>query len=147
MKKLDWCLKQKKGIRIIEPNDNLCKQYLKSAEENLNTMNKISGKWRLITAYYACYEGLYALLQKIGIKCEIHDCTLELLNSIEGFDNKLKEFITNLKRERIDTQYYLKAPKQIDEKKVKEFVTMCKSKIFSITEDEINLVRSKIKKL
>lgn len=145
MNKIKWCLKQKSGMKIIEPNDNLCEQYIKSSEENLNIMNKISGKWKSITAYYACYECVYALLQKIGIKCEIHDCTLELLNLIGGFDNELKDFITNLKAERIDVQYYLKTPKQIDERKVKEFVMICKSKISSITEDEINQIISKIK--
>ena len=145
MNKIKWCLSQKTGIRIIEPNDNLSQQYVKSSEENLDMMGKVSGKWKSITAYYACYEAFYALLQKIGIKCEIHDCTLELLNLIEGFDDKLKDFMIELKRERIDVQYYLKTPKPLDENQVKEFVLSCKSKISSITNDEIVSIRGKIK--
>ena len=145
MNKIEWCLSQKTGIRIIEPNDNLSQQYVKSSEENLDMMGKVSGKWKSITAYYACYEAFYALLQKIGIKCEIHDCTLELLNLIEGFDDKLKDFMIELKRERIDVQYYLKTPKPLDENQVKEFVLSCKSKISSITNDEIVSIRGKIK--
>ena len=74
----------------------------------------------------------------------IHDCSLELLSLIGDFDNDLKDFIINLKKERIDVQYYLKTLKQIDENKVKGFVTLCKSKISSITEDEIKSIRSKI---
>jgi uncharacterized protein (UPF0332 family) len=34
--------------------------------------------WILTTAYYARYFALYALLTKIGIKSEIHDCTINL---------------------------------------------------------------------
>lgn len=50
-----------------------------------------------------------------------------------------------LKKERIDVQYYLKAPKPLDENQVKEFVLSCKSKISSITDDEISNIRDKIK--
>jgi len=145
MKKIKWCLRLKTGIKIIEPNENLCQQYLKSSEENLDIAGKVTGKWKSITAYYACYEALYALLQKIGIKCENHDCTLEILNLIKGFDNKMAHFIRDLKKERIDVQYYLKTPRQIDEKQVKEFILECKSKISAITEDEIMKIRGNIK--
>ncbi len=144
MNKIEWCLEQKRGIRIIEPNNNLSQQYVKSSEENLDMMVKVTGKWKSITAYYACYEAFYALLQKIGIKCEIYDCTLELFNLIEGFDDKLKNFIIDLKEERIDVQYYLKSPKPLDENQVKDFVLSCKSKISSITVDEIAKIRDKI---
>jgi hypothetical protein len=34
-----WCLKQKRGIRIIQPNENLTKAYVKKAISALNTMN------------------------------------------------------------------------------------------------------------
>ncbi|MFW5846580.1 MAG: hypothetical protein ACOCUU_00330 [Nanoarchaeota archaeon] len=30
---LRWCKKQKKGIEIIEPNENLVKEYLQTAKE------------------------------------------------------------------------------------------------------------------
>jgi uncharacterized protein (UPF0332 family) len=74
---LVWCLKQKRGIRIIEPNPNLAKAYLKKAISALNTMSaayKIKETdWILTTAYYARYFALYALLMEIGIKSEIHD--------------------------------------------------------------------------
>ncbi len=33
--KLNWCIKQKKGIKIIAPNDNLSKKYLKESIETL----------------------------------------------------------------------------------------------------------------
>tara|TARA_Y100000294_G_C8548773_1_gene334343 strand:- start:1274 stop:1720 length:447 start_codon:yes stop_codon:yes gene_type:complete len=146
MDKINWCLKQKKGIKLIEPNNDLCDEYIKSAEENLDAMLKLTGKWRSITAYYACYEAIYAILQKIGIKCENHECTLELLNLIENIDKKLKNFILNLKKERIDIQYYLKEPKKLDENKVKEFVLSCKEVSSLLTENQIKEIRNKLRR-
>ncbi len=39
--KLRWCCKQKAGLKIEKPNDNLAKEYLKSAEETLSINYKI----------------------------------------------------------------------------------------------------------
>ena len=75
-----WCLKQKRGIWIVQPNENLTRAYLKKAASALNTMNAAleigEPDWITTTAYYARYFALYALLMKIGIKSEIHDCTI-----------------------------------------------------------------------
>jgi uncharacterized protein (UPF0332 family) len=66
-----WCLKQKRGIRIIQPNENLTKAYLKKAISALNTMNTASeiGETDRITttAYYARCFALYALLMQTRI--------------------------------------------------------------------------------
>src|SRR4030067_3354578 len=52
-----WVLKQKRGIRIIQPNENLTKAYLKKAISALNTMNAAleirETDWITTTAYYA----------------------------------------------------------------------------------------------
>ena len=69
--KLIWCLRQKHGIRIIEPNTNLSQAYLRKAISALNTMIavvKIKETDSVNTAaYYARYFALYALLMKIGV--------------------------------------------------------------------------------
>jgi uncharacterized protein (UPF0332 family) len=79
---LVWCFKQKRGIRLIEPNQNLTKGYLKKATDALNTMTATmqinETEWTATTAYYARYFALYALLMKIGAKSEIHDCTINI---------------------------------------------------------------------
>ncbi|MEA2003961.1 MAG: hypothetical protein U9O53_03295 [archaeon] len=49
----------------------------------------------MITAYYACYNALYSILMKCGIKSEIHDCTIELMDFFD-FEAKDIEFITQL---------------------------------------------------
>lgn len=48
------------------------------------------------------------------------------------------------KKERIDVQYYLKEPKEIDTIKVKEFINNCKIIINKLSEDEINQIKEKI---
>ncbi len=137
--KLSWCFKQVKGIKFIEPNNNLSQEYIKEADNTLEAMLINKGKWKVITAYYACYNALYAILMKIGIKSEIHDCSLELMNYIDSFDKEDYLFLNSLKRERIDVQYYLKE-KEISsqqEEKVKLFILKCKQILKSLDLDKI----------
>ena len=71
--KIKWCLKQKKGISLIELKPHLSEAYVKEADETLENVFATTGKWKVITAYYACYNSVYALLMKAGINCEIND--------------------------------------------------------------------------
>ena len=143
MTSINWCMKQKQGIRFGEPNDNLCTAYLKEADETLHVMLTITGKWKVVTAYYACYHALYALLQKLGITSEIHDCSLALMPLI-GFTKEQTVFMLKLKVERINVQYYLQAPTAVDEPKVKQFVVDCKAKS-KLSVDNISRIRSALK--
>jgi len=110
MDQIKWCLNQKKGIELIEPNNNLRKAYLIKAEEALDTLRTSKSKdWQLTTAYYSIYHGIYSLLMKIGVKCKIHSCTIEFTKrflsnyfSIEDFELIDKAFSA-----RIDSQYYV----------------------------------------
>jgi uncharacterized protein (UPF0332 family) len=82
MATLNWCYKQKDGIKIVEPNDNLALGYLKMAENAIGTMNREKSynlMFAISACYYSMYYSLYAILMKIGIKCEIHSCTLEFM--------------------------------------------------------------------
>lgn len=129
MNKIKWCRNQKSGIRITTPNENMCESYIQKSEDSLKVMNvSPSEDWKIITAYYACYDCLYALLQKTGIKCEIHDCTLALMKFFE-FSKEEIELLSNLKRKRINVQYYNKKENLITENKVKSFILKCKELI------------------
>ncbi len=143
--KISWCLQQKNGIELVEPNDNLSTAYLSDADDSLLAMDKITGKWKIVTAYYACYNALYALLMKAGIKCEIHDCTLALMSLLE-FTKEEKVFIQALKKQRIDVQYYLKPASEIDTTKVKQFVIRCKVLAKLLVEDKVKEVRDHLAK-
>lgn len=82
---LKWCCRQDSGIKLIEPNDNLAQGYLKMAEDSLGTMNRersYQSLFAISACYYSMYYSLYAVLMKIGIKCEIHSCTLEFMKQL-----------------------------------------------------------------
>lgn len=141
---IKWCCNQKKGIRMIEPNEEMSKEYFKSSNEDILNMEKVSGKWVPVTAYYACYESLYALLCKIGIKCEIHDCSLELME-ILGYESDMIHFIKDLKKNRIDSQYYLETPKPVDSSIIKEFIETTKKIALELNSSKIEKIRNNLK--
>lgn len=145
MTSINWCCKQRNGIKLAEPNENLSKEYLKTSDDDLKEAEK-GGKWGTIAAYYACYEALYAILQKIGIKCEIHECSIALMKIIPGFTKQQIKYIEELKRERTGVQYYLEKPQPINLTKVKEFILDCKEISDKINEDAIKSVREQIRK-
>src|SRR3989344_203842 len=39
MAKINWCINQKDGIKLVEPNSNLAEAYLKKAEDSLLSIN------------------------------------------------------------------------------------------------------------
>lgn len=143
--KISWCLQQKNGIELIEPNDNLSLAYFTDADDSLLAMEKNTGKWKIVTAYYACYNALYALLMKAGIKCEIHDCTLALMAWFE-FTKEENAFIQSLKKQRIDVQYYLKPASEIDADEVKKFVIHCKILAKALVEEKAREIRNHLAK-
>ena len=110
MTTIDWCKKQKNGIELIEPNDDLAKAYIKKAEDSLSASLVLSNNkdWKISFLYYTMYFSVYSILMKIGVKCEIHSCTIVFA------ENFLKEYLTdrditllkNSMKARIDTQYY-----------------------------------------
>jgi len=82
---LKWCCKKKEGIQLIEPNENLSKGYIEMAEAAIGTMNRernLNMQFAISACYYSMYYSLYAILMKIGVKCEIHACTLEFMKKL-----------------------------------------------------------------
>ena len=152
-KELTWCLKQKRGIRLVNPNQRLAEEYLKKAKGSLNSMNAVEQigeiEWIATTAYYARYFALYALLMKMGIKSEIHDCSIAVANLLAEHGIIQKELVNDLshaKELRIDMQYYIptELKKEKIEKSVKQarmFVLEMEKTIEAINEEQINLVR------
>lgn len=152
-----WCLKQKGGIKLDEPNDNLCKAYLKKAKSALNMLNaaldRNEADWIATTAYYSRYFSLYALLQKCGIKSEIHDCTISLMRFLYVDENIIEEqFYAELKLAkelRVDVQYYV--TEELDKQKLKTdastagaFVLRMEQIVENVTEAQIQKIRKKL---
>jgi len=156
MVSLKWCCKQKEGIKLIEPNDNLAQSYLKLAEKALGTMNR-ERNFNLmfaISAYYSMYYSLYAILMKLGVKCEIHSCTLQFMKSILT-DFYSKQNIKAIKKAfdaRIIAQYYVDkvVPKEDSNLIMGQaplFFSKSREILAKINEKDIGEIRKKIEEL
>src|SRR3989344_9523203 len=81
-----FCFKKTGGLKIVNPNERLVEVYKKKSRSALNMLESAKEKqedeWILDTSYYAKYFMAYALFMKVGIKSEIHDCTIFALKSI-----------------------------------------------------------------
>lgn len=154
MDKIKWCAGKKKGLGIIEPNSNLSEAYIKKAEEALESMGvNVIKDWRISTAYYTLYFSLYSILTKIGIKCEIHACTIEFAKRFLGefFSEEELDFTEDSLKARIDSQYYVDrtVPDEQYQKMIKktpEFLVKCKSILIMLNEKKINEIRKEFLK-
>jgi len=152
MSSIKWCKKQTKGISLTEPNINLCDDYYQSAEESMKVLRATyqtgSRMWLATTKYYVEYLAAYSLLMRLGIKCEIHDCTIAILHFLE--QNKilpqgLAAQVEEDKQLRIDNQYYLKnLPVKIDFNTLTNFLLRIRERTNSLTDEEISTIQQKI---
>lgn len=153
-------MKQKRGIKLEKPNSNLCNAYIRKAKSALNMLDAALEKdetdWIVTTAYYSRYFALYSLLQKCGIKSEIHDCTILLMQFLfveEGLiEQHFYKELCLAKDMRIDIQYYV--TEELDENRLKldaatarEFVLKIEEVIEELSEEKIKLIREKIRNL
>src|SRR3989338_4948208 len=151
MDKIKWCAGKKEGLALIEPNSNLAEAYTKKAEEALESMRLNTIKdWKISTAYYTIYFSLYSLLVRVGIKCEIHSCTIEFAKQFlrEYFNEEELTFTEDSLKARIDSQYYVDrtVPDSQYNKMVElapEFLVKCKSILIKLNEKKINEIRKK----
>lgn len=151
-KKLKWCFKLKDGIKIAEPNDRLSKSYIDQAKASLlraeKDLNDKDFLWATVTLYYAEYYALYAFLQKIGIKCENHTCSILAVGCLLGSE-KIK-VINEHKEKRIDAQYYIKVDQEEKIKlmlqEAKDFISNFDELISNLSEGEIKTYRTNILK-
>jgi len=151
MDKIRWCVKKKEGLRFIEPNSNLAEAYIKKAEEALESIRvNIIKDWKISTSDYTLYFSLYSILTKIGIKCEIHSCTIEFAKRFlrNYFNEEDLNFIEDSLKARIDSQYYVNrtVPDEQYNKmiiKAPEFLVKCKSILIKLNEKKVNEIRGK----
>jgi uncharacterized protein (UPF0332 family) len=112
MEKLKWCIKNKSGLKLIEPSEKIGKGYLSMAEESLGTLVREKNKnvrAAVSAGYYSVYYSLYSIMQKIGVKCEIHTCSFEFMKKfLSGFYSKKEcDFIELAFIARQNLQYYV----------------------------------------
>jgi len=143
--KIKWCFRIKDGLKIVEPNENISKSYFNLAKSSLLKAEK-DLLWATVTIYYAEYYALYSFLQKIGIKCENHFCSINLISFLFGEDKT--KTINEHKDKRIDAQYYLKIGQEdkvrIMLQDAKIFVSEFSEIASNITKEEITFYRKKL---
>lgn len=157
---LSWCIRQKKGLRLTKPSNNLCRVYLAKSKSSLNMLKSAIEKnevdWIVSTSYYAKYFAFYALFSKCGFKCEIHDCTISAMKVLfvdTGItEKKFYDELSESKDLRIDVQYY--AYKELDRERIMkfansagDFVLEMERIIEKISKKQIDSVREKFSKL
>ncbi|MBI3412595.1 MAG: HEPN domain-containing protein [Candidatus Aenigmarchaeota archaeon] len=149
--KLRWCFRLKDGLKMIEPNSRLAESYLGEARSSLERAEKnfIDGDllWSTVVVYYAEYYALYSFLQRIGIKCENHSCSISAVSFLLG-KNKIQT-INLHKDKRIDAQYYMRVGRKEDVdkmlKEAKMFVSMFDEIVSNLNEKEIDSYRIALK--
>ncbi|MBI2208373.1 HEPN domain-containing protein [Candidatus Woesearchaeota archaeon] len=150
--KIRWCFKLKDGLRIFESNERLAKSYLKESKSSLKRAEKNFKDgdllWATVVIYYAEYYALYSFLQRIGIKCENHFCSILAATHLLG-EEKTK-IINEHKNKRIDAQYYMKVGKEEEVERMlqeaKTFISEFDNFISNLNEEEIGFYRDNLKK-
>lgn len=153
MEKIKWCFNLKKGLKIVEPNKNLSESYFKFSEDTLSKVKRLINEedylWASVRIYYCAYYCVYGFLQRIGVKSENHDCSIELIKVLLE-ENEVKD-IDSFKDSRIESQYYLKSGKKEVLIKnydlVKKFYLKFKEKVSLLNEKEVQGYRNKIKEI
>lgn len=156
-RKIQWCLKKERGISLIRPNENLAQSYVakaKEAAEVMRTLQEKSMAWAMSACYYSMYYSLYAVMMKLGVKSEIHSCTITFMRyALKGyFDESDVKVLERAFEARIDHQYYvMKIPKaeKLDElfESAILFYEKSQNVLSKIDESFISSVRKMIRSL
>lgn len=109
---IKWCARQRRGIRLVDASECLKQAHRKKSRESIAALQALVesgvGTWAASASYYAKYHAVYALFMQVGIKCEIHDCTVATFRKAFG-DASLEALADDLaasKEIRVSTQYY-----------------------------------------
>lgn len=171
--------KDERGLRISKPNDNLSKGHLSKSDHNLIVMTDLSKlgheDWVVVTAYYAMYHSVLALLTKMGLESKDHATTAAILEYFFGEQiskeilekfNRLKERKDKIEAVKIEEKYidYLWKVKRAREtvqygvsisykekdaivNNAREFVNKIKLVVGELDEELIAVISGKLNKL
>jgi uncharacterized protein (UPF0332 family) len=154
---LKWCCSKKGGIQLVQPNENLAKGYVEMAEAAIGTMNReknLNMQFAISACYYSMYYSLYSILMKIGVKCEIHTCTLEFMKKLltDFYSKEDCKIINKAFDVRNTSQYYVdkiisKADSDFIMENAPYFLSKSKDILSKINEKDIQKIREEIEKL
>jgi uncharacterized protein (UPF0332 family) len=154
---LKWCCNKKEGIKLIEQNDNLFIGYIKMAENAIGTMNReksLNMQFAISACYYSMYYSLYSVLMKIGVKCEIHSCTLEFMKRLlsDFYSSEDYRIISKAFDARNTSQYYVdkivsKEDTDFIFSKAQYFLNKSKEILSKINEKDILKIRKQMEEV
>lgn len=107
------------GLKLITPSTKMSVSYLKMAEDTLDSLDKSESSkiWTAAKVYYVFYYALYAVMLSIGVKCEMHACSIEFMKKflVPPYSKKDLVMIKKAFVNRNNLQYYVDRPvKQVD---------------------------------
>jgi len=148
--KIIWCSKVKEGLKLVEPSERLSETYIEESKKSLRRAEKdFEDKdflWATVVLYYAEYYVLYSFLQKIGVKCENHSCSILAVSYLLGEEKT--ELINDHKEKRIDAQYYMRVGMEEEILKMlreaKFFVLEFEDFVVNLSKDEVRDYRRKL---
>lgn len=161
MKSLDFLnkLKEEGKLELVELSEEISKSYLIKSDKCIKVAELAynAGIYEnaVSEAYYSIYNSVLSLFFKCGIKCENHTGAVILIKEIFML-KELSKIFSELKKDRIDNQYYVTTiqTEQISKEKcneriktAKEFNIKLKSYADNLKIQEINKIRAKIKEL
>ena len=146
MERIAWCIRKKEGIRIIEPDREISTAYLERSRSDFLEIKKQNKTWKVIISYYECYNAIYAVLARYGIKSEIHSCTIDLMRFFKRLSNH-RRFMVELKEMRHDTQYYLKQAEGPRIDAILELIGECEKEIVECNQEKIEALGRKLRSI
>lgn len=151
--KIKWCLEKNEGLELVAPNSELADSYIRKAEDALETNNLAKAKdWKISTAYYSLYFSVYAVLVRVGVKCEIHSCTIEFAKRFlrEFFSRREIDLLEKSLKARVNAQYYVN--REVSEETYQNMIVnasvliaKCKDTLAKIDDKKANEIRSALK--
>jgi len=94
--KLNWCLKNEKRLKRVNPDIKLSGEHISKAKHNLRAADfNLKGNfddWAVSQLYYALYHSLLAVLYAKGYESKNHECTINTIEYlIENGEISLKK--------------------------------------------------------
>ncbi|MEK6892795.1 MAG: HEPN domain-containing protein [Nanoarchaeota archaeon] len=157
MVSIKWCCNQRSGIKIDSPNDNLVQSFINMAENAIGTMNRektLNPQFSISACYYSMYYSLYAVLIKIGVKSEIHQCTLEFMKQflMDFYSQEEIKIIRKAFDVRDTTQYYANSVVNQDDvnfimSRAPLFLNKSKAVLSKLNENDMKRIRTELSKI
>lgn len=82
------CGRLRRGIRLVDGSERLRQAHARKSRDSIAALQAVVdaglGTWAASASYHAMYHAVYALFMRVGIKCEMQECTIAAFNEAFG---------------------------------------------------------------